>query len=746
MRRSIRRGSALILVLIMTLALAALASSAIYMTSSSGMLSRFHDKERDLAFAAETALELAKSRLQRDGTLALYDTGYKQLDTNRAVYNVSGTAITGLTVNVYAAYTGDTSGVYVPYVTLLATVSDPSGVRLARRMDLNAQSFSRYTLFANSLASGTIGAGETFPGRVHVNGNFYGASSGTPNPVFFDTVSATGTITLGGQWADTLNSVTTVPFPTTTTALAPSAAGLAARYSALASAGNTSFTPLSSTPSNAWNWTYQTTSPTGWNQTDVSGTECGSCNTLSGSRLEFVAFDVNNSGAIDSTEGFFRIFDIQNGGDTLRLATNFPGGYGVTQQVFRLVESWNDQCGAFYTLPNPTTGVRQREFFPVAMHSVTWVQSRIQLSTYPTVTAGQASAMGDSSSTAYRTIMQQPTARCFPYGSPYLMNMERYTNNTTCVPIFSGFPGFSTYTWGSAPVCGATQRYGGQDTTFTARAFACTIKQSTHNGDCPWVPVELGAWRAYGGTNSLPANLAPVRQTTERAYLWPISATYNPNYRGVIYANGRLFLSGTVRGRATLYVNGPVSLIDDVMYDQPPADTANLCRNNFGLIAKDSIMVADNAINRPRIYRTGSQSDTSMQGGNRDYIFHGVAMALGGSVSAFNQSAATRNPRDSTACPTGSAFYAAGGCMQVVGGLIMNRYAAPYNSGVTGSGLRPLRELDPCQLENRRPPYFPLALTRVRPLKAFDVDAQQVNSASLVRAYFNRLRGARAAP
>ncbi len=739
MNGSVRRGSALVLVLIMMLSLAALAASAIYMTGSSGLLSRYHDKERDLAFAVETALELGRSRLRRDTTLALYDTGYKQLLTSQAVYNSSGTALTGLTVNLYAGYTGDTTGVYVPYITLLATVSDAGGIRQARRMDLYAQSYARYSFFADNFpAAASIGAGENIPGRAHANNRFIAASSGSPNPVFSDTVSAAGTISGAGQWSDTVSSTggtTAIPYPTTTTALWPSATGMATRFSALATAGNTSFTPVSGSSWDAYYWS----ASLGW--VDISGRDCNPlCTVAAGSRIEFVAFDVDNSGAVDSTEGFFRVFDLQNGADTIRLATNFPSPHGTGQMVYRYVDIWNTQCGAFYTI----NGVRQ--FFPVAMHSVAWVQALIQTpGTYPAVTAAQATAMGDSSSTAYRNIMQQPTSRCFPFGSPYLMNVERFTNAGACLPRYGSFGGTS-YTWGSAPSCTASDQHGGQDTTFTARAFTCQVTFNLHTGECGSTPVELGGWRAYGGTNNLPADLSPVRQTAERSYLWPMNMTYNPNYRGVIYAGGRLFVSGTIRGRATLYVNGPVSLIDDVMYDQPPADTANLCRNNFGLISSDSIMVADNAINRPRIYRTNTvPGDTSMQGGNRDFIFHGTMMTLGGSVSAFNPSGSTRTTPTFT-CPTGSSFTAAGGCMQTVGGLIMKTYAAPYNSVTAGSGLRPLRELDPCQMQNRRPPYFPLARTRVRTLRSFEVDARQVNSAALLTAYFNRLRGARAAP
>lgn len=77
--------------------------------------------------------------------------------------------------------------------------------------------------------------------------------------------------------------------------------------------------------------------------------------------------------------------------------------------------------------------------------------------------------------------------------------------------------------------------------------------------------------------------------------------------------------------------------------------------------------------------------------------------------------------------------------------MVMKTYAAPYTSTAI-SGMRPLRQLDPCQNTNHRPPYFPLARTRVRPLRSFDVDVRQVKSTALLAANFNRLRGNRAAP
>jgi hypothetical protein len=733
----LRRGSALILVLIMTLSLAALASTAIYMTGSSGLLSRYHDKERDLEFAVETALELGRARLQRDTSLVLYDTGYRQLLTSQAVYSSSGSTLTGLTVDLYAAYTGDTSGLYVPYVTLLATVTDAYGLRLARRMDLQAQSFSRYALFANDFpSSASIGAGENIGGRVHTNNRFIASTAGSPVPAFSDTVSAAGTISGSAQWADTVSSTggaIVVPWPSASASYW-GASTMRGYFSSLANNGDLSVSTVTTGSM------IRATS----GGVDISGSS--GFYATAGSRIEFLTIDVNNNGMIDSTEGFMRVFHLATasgststyyygGIDSTRLAVNFSGTpVSLTNQIML------NQCGAFYTIGG------KREFFPVAMHKVTWVKTRIQTSTYPTVTAGEAAAMDPSTRAGVLAIVQQPTARCFPQASPYLMNVERLTVAGDCTQDW--WTSGTRYTFGSAPGCTAAERYGGQDTTFTTYSFTCPVDLSDGVGRCTGVGGYAGSWDSFDGSNGLPNPLpAAVRQNVERAYLWPLHPTYNSASRRVVYTSNRVFVSGTIRGYVTLYVNGFAVLQDDITYDQDPADTTNLCRNLFGLIARDSILVSDNALNRPRVFETPSTTagNTLSLGGNREFELHGSVMALGGSFRAHNATVATAtNPVYS--CPLGSSFTAAGGCLHVIGGAAMRTYAAPYSSAVANSGLRPLREADPCQATNRRPPEFPLARTRVRPIKAFDVDPRQVKSATLIRAYFNRLRGARAAP
>lgn len=70
-RPRVRRGSALILVLLMTLAIAGLSIAAIFLSSSASLLSASYDRERKFRLAALAAIEMARDSIQR---YALVDT------------------------------------------------------------------------------------------------------------------------------------------------------------------------------------------------------------------------------------------------------------------------------------------------------------------------------------------------------------------------------------------------------------------------------------------------------------------------------------------------------------------------------------------------------------------------------------------------------------------------------------------------------------------------------------------------
>ena len=90
-------------------------------------------------------------------------------------------------VNVYAAVTGDTSGLFLPHITLVAVSYDDNGTRHVRRVDLERESFSRYALFADSFPSGRTHGPGNVTGRVHTNQMWRGSTFGNS---YRDTVTA----------------------------------------------------------------------------------------------------------------------------------------------------------------------------------------------------------------------------------------------------------------------------------------------------------------------------------------------------------------------------------------------------------------------------------------------------------------------------------------------------------------------------------------------------------------------------
>src|SRR5262245_32798878 len=174
-RRTSRRrtGSALVLVLVMTLSMAGLAISAVLLSSSASLVQRYYDKDRDYRLLARAAIGRVKSTVQRDTTLTIpYDSAYRAL-TASTTTDASGNTLSTIKVNGYATFTGDTGGTYIPFLTVMAQAYDTLGTRSVQRLDLQSEAFSRYTMFVDTfLANTTVPVGGHFHGRVHGNRNW----------------------------------------------------------------------------------------------------------------------------------------------------------------------------------------------------------------------------------------------------------------------------------------------------------------------------------------------------------------------------------------------------------------------------------------------------------------------------------------------------------------------------------------------------------------------------------------------
>ncbi len=745
-RRAHRRGSALVLVLVMTLSMAGLAISAVLLTSSAAFVQRFYDKEKDFRFLARAGLALAKAQVQRDTSLSIpFDTAYRAA-TAATIADAGGTAIGLMKYNSYAAFTGDTAGTYIPFLTLMAQAYDTLGTRSVVRLDMQSESFSRYQFFVDTFLPNTaLGAGLHMHGRAHGNRNWI--SAGSPGTNYYDTVTVSGSSAVAGT--STFNNTVSVTsakrigWPTATTLAA---------LPTLAAAGDLSFAQVG----------VSSFSPKYSGGRYVSGDATHSSSfARSGSRLRFRTVDVDNDGTVDPEEGFFMVFDLATGTDTANFRADLNSATQERSTPHNCRATTDALCRNILILNNcgllATIGGR-KEFFPVMRFRESWVKQRVITSTAPIVTAADTAIMdnvsgNETDTSAVKKILGYGVgySRCFSTGSPYLLLSERYTTSACVVDSTAGYN--YPYAFGAPAGC-TTQQYGGQDTTFTPNASRCYIRGT--GGQCydessgaGWGQglQRIGAWRAFGGTSTA-SPPAAVLQSVETPYLWPISTTYNAASRGVIYASGTapLFVSDTVRGFVTLYAHGRVVLIDDLVYDEDPTHPDALCRNMLGVIADTSIKVANNPMNFPR--RLPSVASTYAFMGTPNFTLHGFMLALSTTTSTASSSSirghGTVAVEDSTSNGIGglSCFgvSTSGGCWFHTGGAAMKVYH--QSSGATGTGLLRSLTQDPCMVQqpNRRPPFFPLT-GRFVDYKWSEVDPRVADTWGEIKNYFSRLRG-----
>lgn len=686
-----RRGSALILVLLMTLAVAALAIAAIFMSSSAGLLSRFYDREREYRLAAEAALAIVRSRLEHSQTLAVPDTGMRVLASGLQIANSSGTVDTRISVNVYGATTGDTTGLWLPHVTLIAAAYDAGGTRHVRRLDLQRQSYSRYAMVVDSFPSGVTFGPATVNGPVHANDAWRTGTSAATAGVYTDSLTATGGFSGTATYSDTSSAIPAMPYPRDSTY---------AWMTTLASAANLSFAP-------------------------VSGSGVGY---VQGSRLEFVTFDADGDGTVEVGESYARIFDLSPGADTSRLRVGLePNLFNVASWTDRTVQT---QCGAFYYRSS------RWHFFPVATHRSTWARAIIQQtggSNFPAVTNPTMNAMDDYDYNAVFQILSQSTARCFPTGSPYLLTTERMTNE------FGVITGTDADTIPFGVVAGTG--YGGNDTTFTVRSRTCQFSTGGTSGRCDsGTHATIGSWRQFPGT-AVSGIATTVRQAAELSRLWPINAPSNGASRGVMRATGGpLFVSGTLRGSLTLVVDGDVIIVESLNYANNPADpSTEACNDQLGIVAVGDVLVADNALLRARrigIIVVSGFYFTKNLGPSRDIALHGHLMSLAGTVGVENPAATAPTGLE---CPqTGGSANSAAGCFLHTGAAIMQTYTPLWNGSTTG--MRYAGSVDRCQATTRRPPFFPLT-NRYSTVRALEIQPALANTPTKIRTLLLRLKG-----
>lgn len=211
-----------------------------------------------------------------------------------------------------------------------------------------------------------------------------------------------------------------------------------------------------------------------------------------------------------------------------------------------------------------------------------------------------------------------------------------------------------------------------------------------------WMPRTKG---------SIPGSLAG---RADAAYLWPLSASLNPDFRGVIFAEGKVAVSGVVRGRLTIASRNIMVLPAELTQATSPGITTGSCKADddvIGLFSGEYIMYGDNSLATPQWRRTNSdgsawtwpRKEFDPSSRRPDMPIHASLLAM--------KSVATENANP----PAGLAAnrFVTRGTTRLIGGTI------EFRSGVTGTmsgtnlhGYYDDLSFNRCMLQYP-PPYFP---------------------------------------
>jgi len=196
-----------------------------------------------------------------------------------------------------------------------------------------------------------------------------------------------------------------------------------------------------------------------------------------------------------------------------------------------------------------------------------------------------------------------------------------------------------------------------------------------------------------------------VAARPDGAYLWPLSPRFNPAFRGTIFVEGRVGLSGVVRGRVTIAARNNIVILDDLTQATAPGNTTCTADDDIvGVFAGEHVLWADNQIQSPQQRRTNDGSawllprkDFSPSPARPDFQLHAVVMAL--------RTIASERPN-----PPGGLdndYYVDRGFVRQVGGRIMQRAGTGGTiSGGRIHGFTSDISFNRCSLAFP-PPYFP---------------------------------------
>lgn len=228
-----------------------------------------------------------------------------------------------------------------------------------------------------------------------------------------------------------------------------------------------------------------------------------------------------------------------------------------------------------------------------------------------------------------------------------------------------------------------------------------------------WRDVVRSGSRCYlGGSDSLwgdfkntdanghwvpwPGSVSPLLSgRPDAAYLWPIGRALNPSWKGVIFVDGKVAISGSVRGKVTLAATDNIIIADDLEYQTDAG--LQTCNDILGLFSGNDVMMADNTINSPIRIEPSDYTYITRDSDGGDEVVQAVVLAL----DLFTVERYDEGSDDAEKCGTTETGR---GCLRLTGGIIQNTRGAV---GLTdGHGYVKRYSYDACAASNS-PPYFP---------------------------------------
>ncbi len=670
-----RRGAALVLALLMSIAVAAMALGAIMLASSAHLTTRFSAREASIQAAANGGLELIRDSVNHGNFDSLLPVNnYTTLETNAAILDASGSALPRMTRSLYVGRTGGrtggaaTAGQYGSnFASGLAVIRDDRGAVAARRLLMTQESWAKFAVAINNWSSSSMyGCSESINGPFHSNHQLHLQGGCSHSILFAGPASVVGSITnqsSGNFVAGLTTGAAPIAWPT------PARISLMQQYAQDADAAGGDY--------------------------DLTSLTTGS--TKPGLRIEFLTIDANGNGIIDWDEGYMRVWTPLNTSDsvinfvTARLWGNPPSGSGLT--ITNDPNGVSRNCGATITINGASRWYTASEVYDsveanggnknARRNAVRWLLS------------------GGNEGSRYSSIMDNTAPagrRCYLGGDPALYPSTQGTDLTP--------PPSVTNVSGTA-------------------AF--------------------GEWMAR--RTGPDASVATTR--SDAAYLIPLGK--NPNFKGVIFVNGDVAVSGRLRGRVSIFATGNIVLADDLLYYTPPGTKCDAEGDILGAIATRDMVIADNSVQTPfnvngRLY--GGFDDTPA---DEQYNMFFLAAGTGsGNTGNFYTSGLPGVPGDappyymnglkSSSAIAEQCAGAPAGCIRITGGLAMGRvdyytyYPLPYSQAY---GYAEAHAYDKCGAVNP-PPYFPTTGQFVES-RYYEVDPVWLNAMG-VGNYFERLR------